>query len=449
MLDWCDEQPDAAASALKTLWDPSLELQTAVASFCQQFPTTVVSGAGTRITLASFLAMGRGVTICPPFRSNAFDDAYRWAGFPFKPNPGESEVYPQALEFLDRFIDEAAQRGLQLDDRLDAQSALWCVHNYPPPPEWSDQDRQALLSFREGKIVVPLSGLDTVADTLLLDPKALREIERLLESKGQVIFYGPPGTGKTFVAQKLAEYFAGQDGDFRIVQFHPSYAYEDFVEGYRPCLHDGQPGFQLVKGPLQRMAEEANGHPEETYVLLIDEINRGNIAKVFGELYFLLEYRDQQVQLQYSETAEFSLPPNLWIIGTMNTADRSIALMDAALRRRFFFIPFFPSEPPVEGLLRRWLERNKPEMIWVADVVDLANQKLGDRHSAIGPSHFLRSDLNDDWVDLIWKHSVLPYLAEQFFGEDERLAEYELKVLKKNGEAADASEDDDAASAAD
>ncbi|MBK6856685.1 MAG: AAA family ATPase [Microthrixaceae bacterium] len=95
--------------------------------------------------------------------------------------------------------------------------------------------------------------------------------------------------------------------------------------------------------------------PQGTHVLIIDEINRSNLAKVLGELYFLLEYRKEEITLQYAD-APFRLPENLWVIGTMNTADRSIAIVDGALRRRFYFVPFFPDEPPVEGLLRRWLE---------------------------------------------------------------------------------------------
>ena len=148
-----------------------------------------------------------------------------------------------------------------------------------------------------------------------------------------------------------------QDDAVKIVQFHPSYAYEDFVEGYRPHLHNGgQPGFRLVEGPLKRLALRASENPDVVHVLLIDEINRGNIAKVFGELYYLLEYRDEAIDLQYGGGQGFSLPKNLWLIGTMNTADRSIALIDAALRRRFYFVPFFPDQPPIRGLLRRWLD---------------------------------------------------------------------------------------------
>jgi hypothetical protein len=153
-------------------------------------------------------------------------------------------------------------------------------------------------------------------------------------------------------------------------------------------------------------------------------------------LYYLLEYRDDAINLQYSDE-EFRLPKNLWIIGTMNSADRSIALIDSALRRRFHFVGFFPDEDPIRGLLRRWLIAKKPTMVWVADVVDHANAKLQDRHLAIGPSHFLREDLDDRIVEMVWKYSVLPYVAEQYFGNEEALSEFALEALKKSPSALD------------
>ena len=139
---------------------------------------------------------------------------------------------------------------------------------------------------------------------------------------------------------------------------------------------------------------------------------------MFGELYFLLEYRDSEMDLQYSEEP-FSLPDNLYIIGTMNTADRSIALVDLALRRRFYFVEFHPDHEPVKSVLRNWLKANAPgDMQWVATVVDAANEKLrNDRHAAIGPSYFMRPDLDETKVKRIWRHSVLPYIEERLFGE--------------------------------
>ena len=277
----------------------------------------------------------------------------------------------------------------------------------------------------------PARTLQAVARDLLYKTGHLEDIERLLEDKRQVVFYGPPGTGKTYVAQELADYFAGEHGSTRLVQFHPSYAYEDFIEGFRPTESGG---FSLRGGPLKRIAQRAMKTPDAKHVLVIDEINRGNLAKVFGELYFLLEYRgpEHQIRLQYSNDP-FDLPENLWIIATMNTADRSIALVDAALRRRFYFVPFYPDEPPIKGLLRRWLEAKKPDLLWVADVVDEANQILEEmdkRDMAIGPSYFMIDKLDDEWVKRIWKHSILPYIEEQLFGDSGRIEEFDLAKLR-------------------
>ena len=172
--------------------------------------------------------------------------------------------------------------------------------------------------------------------------------------------------------------------------------------------------------PQRRRIADATPKMTRTpnHFLIIDEINRGSVAKVFGELYFLLEYRDEPANLQYSDEP-FSLPKNLYIIGTMNTADRSIALVDLALRRRFYFVEFHPDEEPVKGVLRRWLEKNASEMLWVADVVEEVNERMkDDRHAAIGPSYFMRDNLDEDAVKRIWKHSVLPYIEERRFGAD-------------------------------
>ena len=219
-----------------------------------------------------------------------------------------------------------------------------------PTPEDAMAARDALAELHgeyehgEGGSVLSLG------EDLLFDPtNFFVEVEELLDDRPQAIFYGPPGTGKTWAALQLAEVLAGDESRTKLVQFHPSYAYEDFIEGWRPT-EDGS--FNITDGPLKRMAADAAANPDDTFVLVIDEINRANLSKVLGELFFLLEYRDRSITLQYSDT-EFQLPENLKIIGTMNTADRSIALVDAALRRRFHFHGFFPNREPIQGLLRR------------------------------------------------------------------------------------------------
>lgn len=271
--------------------------------------------------------------------------------------------------------------------------------------------------------------LRALSSRLLVDEDALRRIENLLGDKRQVVFQGPPGTGKTFLARELAVCLAGSSDRVTLVQFHPSYAYEDFVQGLRPKLIGSRPGFDVRNGPLVRVAEDANANPGKRHFLIIDEINRGNLAKVFGELYFLLEYRAEDIRLQYSDEP-FSLPRNLYIIGTMNTADRSIALVDLALRRRFHFVEFHPDKPPIKGLLERWLRKNAPAMAWVADVVDCANERLDDRHAAIGPSYFMKERLDASKVEMIWEHNVLPYIEERLFGESERLEDFDMGKLR-------------------
>jgi MoxR-like ATPase len=279
------------------------------------------------------------------------------------------------------------------------------------------------------RVHVPEASLKALADELYLTEEFLAGAIRLLDDKGQVVFYGPPGTGKTYVARKLAGYIARGGGTVEKVQFHPSYAYEDFIEGYRPRLVDGQVTYEVVDGPLKRIAAIAEERPDVTHVLLIDELNRGNVSKVLGELLFLLEYRDEEIRLQYSDT-QFSLPTNLRIIATMNTADRSIALVDTALRRRFHFVPFFPDTPPIDTVLRRWLNDKQPDLTWVADVVDRANEELADRNAAIGPSHFLKTRLTEEGVRLIWDHSVIPFLEEHFFADPDQLKRFDLDRLR-------------------
>jgi 5-methylcytosine-specific restriction enzyme B len=258
-----------------------------------------------------------------------------------------------------------------------------------------------------------------LASSLLIDHGWLTNVRDLLHERKQIILYGPPGTGKTFVARRLATDLVGLE-QVRLVQFHPAYSYEDFFEGYRPhSTGDGTIGFELQPGPLRRLVTEATEQRDLAFVLIIDEINRANLAKVFGELYFLLEYRDQAVELMYSNET-FTLPPNIYLIGTMNTADRSIALVDSAMRRRFAFIALDPSEEPTRGLLRRWSAGNGLPST-AADLVDALNDRVGDPDFQVGPSYFMRSVSADAFsrerLQRIWDADILPLLKEHFYGQ--------------------------------
>jgi 5-methylcytosine-specific restriction enzyme B len=294
------------------------------------------------------------------------------------------------------------------------------------------ESHRAVREMEQSQRTLSFNSVTTeVAAGLHMDQGELQKITDLLWDRKQVIFYGPPGTGKTYLATRLAQQLT-EDGAVKLVQFHPSYTYEDFFEGFRPQQQDGGGlTFELTPGPFRLFAETAKDNPTTPYILVIDEINRANLAKVFGELYFLLEYRDKSISLQYSPKEEFTLPPNLFLIGTMNTADRSIARIDTAMRRRFAFIELDPRIPPVRGLLARWLESgklpNEPALL-----LDLLNSRLADADAAIGPSYLMKRSIYDreDGLDRVWQYEIMPLLEDLFYGQRDLAEQYGLASLR-------------------
>jgi MoxR-like ATPase len=253
------------------------------------------------------------------------------------------------------------------------------------------------------------------------DPEIAR-MRKLLAEKKQLILYGPPGTGKTYMAMKLAKEVAEED-TISIVQFHPSYSYEEFVVGLKPMVEEGQLSFRPVDGAFKRLCDRARENPDRPYVMVVDEINRGNIPKIFGELLLLLEYRDKEVHLPYVPSDEtWGIPVNFFLIGTMNTADRSIALIDVALRRRFYFVEMTPDYELLEGWL---MERSTEEMahlvVKLLQTMNARITRLVDRHHEIGHTYFMRDGM--DWPKLrtVMYHEVIPLLEEYFYNEPQQL----------------------------
>lgn len=314
----------------------------------------------------------------------------------------------EPLEEVDEeaFVDEDV-KDVTEDGGAQAETEVLVV---PVPP--------AILSCDEQKLAAQLFHGDSAW---------LHELLISLNERKQVVLEGSPGTGKTYLVLKLLEACGVVESQSALVQFHPTYSYEDFVEGFRPTATDSGTGAALtvVPGPLKRIADEARNAPSKPFVLVIDEINRSNIAKVFGELYFLLEYRKDEIELLYSAGERFSLPENLFIIGTMNTADRSIALLDAALRRRFVFLSMDTSEPSLTGVLKGWCaDRGQPAGL--AQLRDRINKEMGDRGLeaalAFGPSYFMRGGLREpDALGRLWRRELRPMLLEHHYGDHDKV----------------------------
>jgi len=258
---------------------------------------------------------------------------------------------------------------------------------------------------------------DCVKD-IKIDKDILARWVRAIERKKQVIFYGPPGTGKTKISKLLAKHIvSGTKGLIDIVQFHPSYAYEDFIQGIRPRTRpDGQLDYVLVQGRLLEFCKKAHSHDGKC-VLIIDEINRANLSRVFGELMYLLEYRNEVIPL--AGGGYLYLPDNIRIIGTMNTADRSLALVDHALRRRFAFLYIGPDY----NILRRYHKNPDFKIDGLIEVLEEINNRIGDSNYFIGISYFLLKDLKNQIKD-IWQMEIEPYLEEIFFDQEGAVNEF-------------------------
>ncbi|MFH1562654.1 MAG: AAA family ATPase [Nitrospirota bacterium] len=250
------------------------------------------------------------------------------------------------------------------------------------------------------------------------------KIKKLLNHSKNLILYGPPGTGKTYWANKLTEEWK----NYKFITFHQSYAYEEFVEGIKPEADgNGNITYPVRPGIFKQICEEANNYPNNNYLLIIDEINRGNISKIFGELITLIE-DDKRirgdnkliVELPYSKEP-FGVPPNLYIIGTMNTADKSIALLDVALRRRFTFLELMPEPEELEGV-KVEIERSEINLKELLEKLNERIEILRDRDHQIGHSYFLKvknaeKDKKVETLRFVWFYEIVPLLQEYFYDD--------------------------------
>lgn len=277
-------------------------------------------------------------------------------------------------------------------------------------------------------------------DEVYITERDYNFLVRLLDRKKNIILTGAPGIGKTFLSKRLAYSILGEKDDDKVkfVQFHQNYSYEDFIMGYKPSKE----GFELKYGVFYNFCKKAEQNPDDKCFFIIDEINRGNLSKIFGELMMLIEnnYRGQSIHLAYGGE-EFSVPKNIYIIGIMNTADRSIAMIDYALRRRF---SFFDLKPAFEN--ERFMDYikslNSERLINLVEKIKILNKEIKEDFSlgegfCVGHSYFFSDEISkecsldeiDMYIEEIVEFDIIPLLKEYWFDDYDKLEKWG-KILR-------------------
>ena len=342
---------------------------------------------------------------------------------------------------------ELMHNDLPTDDQMDhyLESLLACYDEIVVHKIMQSTDTNNQLNFTEKDQVEIAYNIDDALKDLFLDRVTVEEILETWSQKKNLILQGAPGVGKSFAAKRLAYCLNNSNSldRVRIVQFHQSYSYEDFIQGYRP---NGRQGFELGNGVFYEFCEEARANPEESYVLIIDEINRGNLSKIFGELMLLIEpdkrSRDWATRLTYTPIGEpdFFVPSNLYLLGMMNTADRSLSMVDYALRRRFAFKsldPMFDSPKFKDHLVTKGVPLEIIETI-TARMGDL-NKTISDDRTNLGPgfcighSFFTPTDTvsnGKQWYNRIVNTEIFPLLEEYWFDAPEKAEEWCERLLE-------------------
>lgn len=373
---------------------------------------------------------------------------------------GPSTTYPKITKYMRQ--NAARAGGLALQIGMDPNwhvTNIFYIHeklaeaNKPAaffslPPE----DIIEIHSITGTSGAAPAVGAVSESMDVYVSQKLEEEIISELERKKCVILQGPPGTGKTTIALRVGRNFVGTSGKITTIQFHAGYSYDDFVQGWRPT----EDGFALCQGHFLDICDEALTHPEKRFLLIIDEINRGNVSAIFGEFFSLIEATKRgpefAVHLAYNqpnvEREEFYVPPNLFVVGTMNTADRSLAIVDYALRRRFSFIdlpPAFNDSGFRSFLAKLPLSRSDVDvladrMIALNTIISSDTRNLGAGFE-IGHSYFCSPPKPGqgffDWYSQIIAHEIAPLLREYWFDDPEQVTDHLKRLMEPTSPGAE------------
>ena len=258
------------------------------------------------------------------------------------------------------------------------------------------------------------------------EEKIFKEFKSILDRQKNLILYGPPGTGKTYLSSRYISWLKNKDNkniEKEICTFHPSFDYEDFIEGYKPHFKDGTTQFELVDGVFKALCKKAIANKKTDYYLIIDEINRGNIEKIFGEMITLIEKdkRGNEWSLVLSQSKEiFFIPENVYIIGTMNTTDKSIRMLDAAIRRRFSFKECMPNY----NLISEEIEGVHLSPAQILKEINKSLRKIEGRDKQIGHAYFMKnskqiSSIND--LKQVYIYDIIPLVSEYCYNDYENM----------------------------
>ena len=345
-----------------------------------------------------------------------------------------AEFYERVKE--NKLLDIIGLRFKIDNENNDLNELLFKISNYHFKFKISDQVND------EDKNPQEEYNADNFLEEVFMERDKYNILVKLLKSKKNIILQGSPGVGKTYAAKRLVYSLIGRKDEDKIkmIQFHQNYSYEDFIMGFRP-EEDGS--FKLRNGIFHNFCSKASKDKENAYYFIIDEINRGNLSKIFGELLMLIESDKRGVEfsvpLTYKQEEDFHVPENVHIIGMMNTADRSLAIMDYALRRRFCFIEIEPAfkikefenhlrnsilhEGDADKIIKKMIGLNK-------EIEEDSNLGKGFK---IGHSYFCNPSREEDWYKNIIEYEINPLIEEYWFDDDEKVAQIKKMISDSNG----------------